>query len=243
MSSHYYVKIILVLLISVLSLNCAGDNKSDMTRPAPDHSRNVDEPQIGIGPYLLNPVLSAEAPFMYDIRIIDPASGKIMEHTQASIGASAVHYFSDADYFVLPVDPNQGEVDGSGNPVYKVFLVFDIAVLQFKRYGIMFPSADYFCVIRNKLYIGSHLEESPDAALTIIDLLSGKIRYIFRLKDGDEFKNIETWAPVVGVTDEGEVVVRLVEYDEKLYRIENGYLVFHQNGIITPPPNPLLPLQ
>jgi len=130
-----------------------------------------------------------------------------------------------------------------GNPVYKVFLVFDIAVLQFKRYGIMFPSADYFCGIRNKLYSGSHLEESPDAALTIIDLLSGKTRDIFRLKDGDEFKNIETWAPVVGVTDEGEVVVRLVEYDNKLYRIENGYLVFHQNGIITPPPNPLLPLQ
>jgi hypothetical protein len=243
LDSTYLVKITAILMIMVGAANCAGDRKPDKVRPPADYQAQADAPQIVIGPPRLSLELCGTEPFLYDVGITDPGSGNVITRTQARIGSSPLPYYSDGNYIVLPVDANEGETDALGNMAYKAFLVYDIKAGSFRRYGAVYPSPFYFCVIHNTLYVGNHLEESPDGSLTIIDLPSGKTAYVYQLKDGDEVSSIETWAPVIGVNEEGEVVVRLSEYDEKLYRIENGYLVFHQNGIITPPPNPLLPLQ
>jgi hypothetical protein len=130
-----------------------------------------------------------------------------------------------------------------GIPPNRVFLVSAVAEKQFKRFGTMDFEVMSFRVIKDKLYISNHYIESEDGSLTIIDLASEKTSYIYQLKVEEELKPLETWAPFIGINAKGEVVVQLNEDENKLYRIENDYLVFAQAGSIEQFENSNLPLR
>jgi len=242
--------VLLIIIISALFFNCLKDNKSGGYKETNENNREVDSETtseslniVMAGPYTFNMILLNTAPYEYKIKMKDPSSDKIIAETRASLGSRPLPYYSDHEYFVLLVDPNGGETDGLGNIAYRAFLVFDISEKQFKRYGTMEPEVMNFRVIKNTLYVGNHLMESPNGSVTTIDLLTGKTNYIYQLKDGDEFKALETWAPVIALNSDGSIVVQLNEYENKLYRIENDYLIFTQGGSINQLENPNLPIR
>jgi hypothetical protein len=115
--------ILSMIMISGLFINCLEDNKSGGTTEIKDSNLKSDSEKnslpsenVLVGPYVLNLVLSNKALFEYEIQIKDPSTDKIMAQTRAGLGTSPLTYYCDSDYFVLPVDPREGEIDFFGDP-------------------------------------------------------------------------------------------------------------------------------
>jgi hypothetical protein len=245
------LKIILsIIMITVLFFNCIDDNNSgglqEITnidkKPETDTTSLILK-NVSAGPYTLNLVLLKDPPWNYKIQIKDFSTDEIVAETRADLGARPLPYYADEDYLVLMAASEEGETDGLGDPAILTFLVFDISSKSFRRYGVTNPEIMSFRIIEDILYAGNHLMESPCGAVTVIDLDTGETTCVYQVKDGDELRPIETWAPMIGLNTEGDVVVQITEDDGRLYKIENDYLVFAEEGSIEEFENPDLPVR
>jgi hypothetical protein len=242
-------RLLLIIMIAVVFFGCLN-NKSVGFAETEDGCKKSDtetaDPllnNVNVGPYVLDVVLLDGPPWNYHIRIRDSSTDNIIAETRARLTARPLSYYVDEDYFVVIAASEQGETDGLGDPAIMTFLVFDISEKRFMRYGVGNPEIMSFRVIKNKLYVGNHLMESERGSVTVIDLVTGETTRVFTVKAGNESRPIKTWAPAIGLNAQGDVVVQIDEDETKLYRIENDYLVFAEEGSVEEFENPDLPIR
>lgn len=213
------------------------------SKELPDIEEEIPERGMKAGDYLIELVLQNETPYYYDI-FLSPDHGDNWYESSASIGTRPVLYYADEEYFILLADSESGQMDSRGFYANNVYVVFDTAQKKFKQIPIRDYQPITFRVIDNVLYGGNHFEESPNGSITIVDIQTGEIQYIYHILKGEETIGIEAWAPQVQKSETGELLVWLSEYNQQSYRIEGELLI---PGEILPPEsfyeNPTLPIR
>ncbi len=204
---------------------------------------NLPERGMRVGDYLLELVLSTEAPYFYKL-YISADQGQSWYEDSASITTRPVPYYADEDYFILLIEAQPEDLDSFGYQANKSYLVFQksdntIKHLHTRDYEIM-----SFRVFDGILYSGIHITESPNGSISTMDMETGEITYIYQILPGEEKIRIDAWAPQAQQQDTGEILVWIDEYNQQSYHIAGDLLV--PGETMSPEPfyrNPELPLR